>query len=364
MKTTATKTTKPKTPAITRGAIPKGSSPKVGKKKSESKAAASKPNAVPPMRSFSDPNRSVGEIAAGKDGKPDPKKLAESAQKSTGVKPVKGSKSKAISSKNLAPELRKELVEYKQRPFDECSATFTKHCRMLPGGVGLQISDKITIPETADVLSFLMGMNQTLQFSIGDVLVFADVKFGELASQICLATGYSYDTLCNAQWVCSRIPQNRRMPLSFSHHKAVAALTDKQQDKFLTEAISEKISSRDLEKKVKAFKEQQDGKKAGAATPPQTPPNGQTPAAGAGTPPEPTKPQGEATGSEAGASIQRGATPTEPRDTASEANDKAQEAADIVISFLRSPIFKVLRPLQRKAWETIGRQINELAQAK
>lgn len=373
-------TTKTATKAATKPKAAK-SKPGAGPDYKGQRSAPPKPSNVVPMKSFSDPSKSVNEVAGKTGGKPDPKALAADAAKSTGgtgAKTGKGKKARSISSGNLESELRKELTEYKPKTFDESSSTFTKHCRMLPGGVGLEISDKITIPEAADALNFLMGMNQTLQFSIGDLLVFTESKFGEAASQICLATGYSYKTLANAQWVCERIPKERRnVALYFAHHKAVAALTEKQQDKFLSEAVKEKISSSELEKRVKAFKEAEEAKKSGktAATP------GATPAAGTGTPtdPEAGKPAGAKTGAgltitdngekpagEAPASgtAANTAGTTPPRDTTAEQNDKALESADVVISFLRSPNFKTMRPLQKKAWENIARQINELVASK
>lgn len=299
------------------------------------------------MRSFSDPNKTVDELNL-----KDPKALAAAGAKGAGDKPKKGKNSTPAVIENEA------LKDYKPVTFDQASREFTEHFQTLPGGVGLKVKNKnVTIDQFAHGLTFLMGLGQSIQFMIGDLLIASEQKFGEAASQICLATGYNYKTLANAQWVCEQIPVDQRRPqLPFSHHKAVAALTDKQREKLLDQAEKNRMTSTELEKKVKELKKGKTGSQDNAEG--STDGGNDAGATGGGS--ENQTGSQDATGAPAGDAETGSGEKNRETDELRTANDRALEQADEVISFLKSESFKQLRPLQRKAWSTIADQIAKL----
>lgn len=80
-----------------------------------------------------------------------------------------------------------------------------------------------------------------IQFGIGDFANLAEEIFGEAASQLIDADGWSEQTLAVYRWMASRIAKaDRRMDrLSVGHHLAVAALSVAQQRKWLKAAAAD-----------------------------------------------------------------------------------------------------------------------------
>lgn len=353
--TTATKTPATKTAKKT----PPKASNKAGKAAS---AAADKKGGSSKVRSFSDPTKTV-------DGAPlDGASLAADAKAATGGEPSKAKGKGGRNGKKSAPvdpaaiDAKLVLVDYVPKSFDEASTAFNRICRMLPGGIGLEIAGDFTIEEAADSLSFMLRMGNTIQFCIGDLLCASELKFGESYAQIVDATGFAISTVGNAQWVSSRIPKERRVAgLFFSHHKAVASLEDKDQDKLLVKAAKDKLSSKDLEKLVKEIKNPTPAASTASTV-------GQIPAASTTTG-ETTSTPAIPDGKQTGAGVVITGQPHETdEDAKKEAllkkNDLAMEAADKVIDFLKSEAFQELRPLQRKGWKNIASQISGLVSDK
>lgn len=94
-------------------------------------------------------------------------------------------------------------------------------------------------------------------FMVGDCLAYGERAYGERYSQAIDNTRkslrLSFKTLQNAAWICGSVPpENRHELLTFSHHEAVARLTDlKEQADFLTEAEEKEWSVAELKMQVK-----------------------------------------------------------------------------------------------------------------
>jgi hypothetical protein len=68
-------------------------------------------------------------------------------------------------------------------------------------------------------------------------------------------TGYTWGNLKNYMWVSGAIKSSRRRDtLSYSHHREVAKLDEKRQDKLLDDAVKKGWSIRDLRKAITAKK--------------------------------------------------------------------------------------------------------------
>lgn len=85
---------------------------------------------------------------------------------------------------------------------------------------------------------FLRNAEQSVQFWIGDWLLYGEHAFGKTEYETAIAhTGLSYQTLRIYKYVASSLPVSvRRNTLSFHHHKEVANLPPLTQAYFLTQA--------------------------------------------------------------------------------------------------------------------------------
>jgi len=94
--------------------------------------------------------------------------------------------------------------------------------------------------------------NSTVNFWLGDLIIFGKNKFGEMYSQALDATDKEYQTLKDIVWVCEAVPPDNRMgyPLTFSHHKCVARLSIRDQKNFLKRAKAEALSVRQFREVV------------------------------------------------------------------------------------------------------------------
>lgn len=86
----------------------------------------------------------------------------------------------------------------------------------------------------------------------GDWLTYGERHFGEQYAQGVSVLGYSNNTIRNWQWVCERVPINRRVSaLGFAHHQAVAALEPDEQDAMLADAWANGWSVAELKRQIK-----------------------------------------------------------------------------------------------------------------
>jgi hypothetical protein len=82
---------------------------------------------------------------------------------------------------------------------------------------------------------------------IGDWVRYGNARYGERYKLVASITGYDTQTLMNIAYVTSRFePSRRRESLSFSHHAEVAALCREEQDRWLDQAMFERLSVRGL----------------------------------------------------------------------------------------------------------------------
>src|ERR1700689_5273054 len=85
------------------------------------------------------------------------------------------------------------------------------------------------------------------QWWIGDWLMYARGKWGEMYAEAVKITGYDYGSLRNMASVAQAFELSRRRDkLSYAHHVAVAGLTRDEQDYWLERAVELKWSREDL----------------------------------------------------------------------------------------------------------------------
>ena len=89
-------------------------------------------------------------------------------------------------------------------------------------------------------------INRLSSWAIGDLLNYAETKYGETYSQLMDETGLSYGRLANLKYLSGAVPLSRRREsLSLSHHQAVAFLSDNpSEQERLLDAAEEKAMSR------------------------------------------------------------------------------------------------------------------------
>jgi hypothetical protein len=82
---------------------------------------------------------------------------------------------------------------------------------------------------------------------LGDWLRYGEAEHGEKYSQALDATDYAYQTLNSARLVAERVEaKRRRKGLTWGHHREVAALEAKEQDKWLAKAEKEGWTVKEL----------------------------------------------------------------------------------------------------------------------
>lgn len=88
---------------------------------------------------------------------------------------------------------------------------------------------------------------------VGDWLAYGENSFGDRYEQAITDTALDYQTLRNYVWVAKKFTMSRRRDsLSFGHHAEVAALTDAEQDEWLTRAERFTWSRNELRRRIRA----------------------------------------------------------------------------------------------------------------
>lgn len=120
---------------------------------------------------------------------------------------------------------------------------------------GYELPPDLTYEEWASEAAVLITMARASMFWIGDWLKYGEFRYGEKYVQAVEATGLAVSTLKNAQWVCDRIPPTERRPeLTFSHHRAVAALDVQPRRELLARAADEGMTEGELLGRVRQMK--------------------------------------------------------------------------------------------------------------
>ena len=105
-------------------------------------------------------------------------------------------------------------------------------------GLALTLKD-ISIEQSDVLLASLYQFRNRSMFYIGDLLNYWKDKDEGMYSQLLDSTKYEEKTLKKAMWVCRNIRPNGRykLPLTFGHHDAVAALDPDSQELWLERAL-------------------------------------------------------------------------------------------------------------------------------
>jgi hypothetical protein len=101
----------------------------------------------------------------------------------------------------------------------------------------------------------LGAMGRCGQWGLGDWIRYGNAKFGERYARAASITGYDVQTLMNMVYVASRFEISRRREnLSWSHHETLAALEPEEQDHWLDQAVTKRLSVSDLRLELRSAK--------------------------------------------------------------------------------------------------------------
>lgn len=120
--------------------------------------------------------------------------------------------------------------------------------------VALSLPADVTFDQYEAVGRMLGRIDTATKWWIGDWLLTGEQLFGEQAYQAieALTPNISEDTRMRYINVAQRVPPERRRPeLSWSHHKAIAALPPGEQEDYLERASSEHWSAKELGEEVR-----------------------------------------------------------------------------------------------------------------
>ena len=121
---------------------------------------------------------------------------------------------------------------------------FTKTAWIVP-------DDEISFEQWSEMGAKLQQIDASLPWWIGDWLNYGEWAWGEDYAQAIEATGMEVSRLNNYKWIAGKIDrENRREFLSWSHHRAVAALPDNEQKKWLDYAEVNGCSVNDLMREI------------------------------------------------------------------------------------------------------------------
>lgn len=114
--------------------------------------------------------------------------------------------------------------------------------------VGLQILDpEIEYEDFAHLCSILGAMHEAVRFAIGDAILQGEHLFGERSYQAFEKFQLSEEAMKEYVRVAQRVPRSRRRKgLSWSHHRAVAALPPGEQKEWLRKAVDSGMSHHSL----------------------------------------------------------------------------------------------------------------------
>lgn len=119
--------------------------------------------------------------------------------------------------------------------------------------VGLILEGEIDVERMTALGAMLGSVYGSMQFAIGDYLIECEKRFGHEAAQIIESLNISAEAAAQHLRVAEAIPLSDRVDgVSWSHHRAVAHLTEDERAYYLNKAKSERWSKRELEANVKA----------------------------------------------------------------------------------------------------------------
>jgi len=118
---------------------------------------------------------------------------------------------------------------------------------------GLYLSDPDISYDQLEAVGGLLGrMHQSLRFAIGDYLALLENRYPEKFSQGAEVLGISEEGMREYLRVSEKVPRSiRREKLSWSHHRAVAALEPPEQKQWLRRAEDERLSHHQLRDRLR-----------------------------------------------------------------------------------------------------------------
>lgn len=110
--------------------------------------------------------------------------------------------------------------------------------------VGLHLADPNLPYDRFEALCVLLGrMHEAVRFAIGDAILLGEELYREQSHQAIEQIGLSEKGRLEYVRVAEKVPRSvRRKDLSWSHHRAVAALPAPDQRKWLRRASEERLS--------------------------------------------------------------------------------------------------------------------------
>ncbi len=114
--------------------------------------------------------------------------------------------------------------------------------------VGLHLTDPDLTYSRFEAICCLLGkMHEAVRFAIGDAIILGEKLFHEDAYQAIESLGLSETARREYVRVAERVPRSvRSKQVSWSHHRAVAALPVPEQRVWLKRAATENLSHHDL----------------------------------------------------------------------------------------------------------------------
>ncbi len=129
-----------------------------------------------------------------------------------------------------------EIIKYEKAKFEKNKLT---------------LADDITIDQWKELGQSLKQVEGSVQFWIGDWLLYGEQNYGEMYKKALEDLEYEYETLRNIKYIAANVKMSLRNDnLTFNHHKEVAKLEPDKQKEFLDKAVEEKLSVRDLRRAI------------------------------------------------------------------------------------------------------------------
>jgi len=119
--------------------------------------------------------------------------------------------------------------------------------------IGLHLSDPdLPYADFETLCVFLGKVHEAVRFAIGDAAILAEKLYGEKGYQALELIGVSPTGMMEYVRVAQKVPRStRRKDLSWSHHRAVAALPPREQKTWLREASEARLSHAELRDRLR-----------------------------------------------------------------------------------------------------------------
>ncbi len=119
---------------------------------------------------------------------------------------------------------------------------------------GIQSAEKVDVNEWTRLGSVLFRLEQSIQWLIGDWILYGEYAYGKTYEQIAQETGYEKTSLYQYKYVSEKVDFSIRIEnLSFGHHQLVAGKSKQEQATWLQRAETEKWSVARLRAEINAM---------------------------------------------------------------------------------------------------------------